>query len=223
MTDPAPPPRRTGWVLLTVIGAVMGLGLLLGGLWALRETVRVQGSGSGLGVLLGAGSGLLFWGWITAGAWRRATEPEPDLFEPSPVPRRAAFVVANIVLAVLFTAIVGGGFWATVTSARDEARVGPIEHRVEVAARAADVTVDDLRALEGPWQAWLAVNAGGAPAGGADPISALLPVAGATVQSLSVTDDTAAVLFRPVDGPPCVVLHVDADDLISTRQTRRCS
>lgn len=206
-----------------MIGVFMGLGVVLGGLWALNETVRVQGRGSGLSVILGAGSGLLFWGWITAGAWRRATEPEPDPYVPAPVPRRAAFVVANIVLAMLFTAIVGGGFWATVTSARDEARVGLIEHRVEVAARAADVTVEDLRALEAQRQVWQAISPDGSTDREADPVAAVLPVEGAQVISVEVFDETAAVVFRPDDGPPCVVLDVDADDLLSTRQTRRCS
>lgn len=195
----------------------MALTIAAGGIWAVVETAR-SGAGSTWRVVTGAGAGLLFWSWIVAGCWQRAHEPEPDPYAPAPVPRSVAFVVANLVLAVVFTALVGGGLWVGVDTARDAERVDRIRHRVEVAARAADVDVAGLRRLEAERQAWMVVS-GGRP----DPAEVLLPVAGATVVDVVVGDDTAAVLFRPAEGPPCVVLDVDADDLISTRSTTRCS
>ena len=63
------------------------------------------------------------------------------------MPRRVAFVVANVVLAVVVTALLAGGIWFELTSAREEARTDVIRTRVEVAAREAHLTVDDLRRL----------------------------------------------------------------------------
>src|SRR5690606_507454 len=137
-------------------------------------------------------------------------------YDPAPVPRSAAFVVANAALAIVFTAMVAGGLWATVEVARDNERVELIEHRVMVAARAADVTVGDLRRLAADRQRWVTTGRGG------DPASAMLPVEGADVVDVAIGDDTAGVLFRPHDGPPCVVLDIDSDGLLSTRSTNDC-
>jgi hypothetical protein len=211
---------RPGWVLLTGLGGAMGAIVAVTGLWALDLTVDLRGPGAGVRVLLGAVTGVVFWTWIAAGAWRRATEPD-DPYEPAPVPRSVAFVAANVVLALVFTAIIGGGLWADVTMAREEDRTRVVEGRIERAARAARLTVDDVRALEREWQVYLATGVDGDA--GTDPIEAVLAVEGASVVSVATTDTTGAVLFRPDEGPPCVVLDIDADDLISTRQTRRCS
>ena len=154
MASPTPtPPRRWGWLVGAAIGTLLAVAIAVCGLWALAAIVET--GSSPWGVLTGLGSGLVFWGWIVAGCWARAHEPEPDPLDPAPVPRSAAFVAANVVLAVLFTALVAGGLWAGVRSARDAERVDLISHRVLVAARAADVTVDGLRRLEVDRQAWI--------------------------------------------------------------------
>jgi hypothetical protein len=201
------------------IGTLLAVAIAVCGLWALAAIVET--GSSPWGVLTGLGSGLVFWGWIVAGCWARAHEPEPDPLDPAPVPRSAAFVAANVVLAVLFTALVAGGLWAGVRSARDAERVDLISHRVLVAARAADVTVDGLRRLEVDRQAWIASSSSGA-VDDPDPADELLPVEGASVVDVAARDDTAAVLFRPDDGLPCVVLDIDADGLLSTRSTTDC-
>jgi len=132
-----------------------------------------------------------------------------------------AFVVANVVLAVVVTALLAGGIWFELTSAREEARTDVIRTRVEVAAREAHLTVDDLRRLAPEWRAWLALSATDDEPE-PDPLAALLPVQGASVADVAVGDDRAAVLFRPDAGPPCVVLDIDEFDIATTRQTRRC-
>lgn len=207
MAGPDATPHRTGWVVAAGAGAVIAGTIALGGIWAVVETSRT-GAGPAWEVFTGAGAGLLFWAWIVAGCWRRATEPEPGPYDPAPVPHGAAFVVANLVLAVLFTALVAGGLWAGVDAARDAERVDLVRHRVEVAARAVDLDRAAIRR---------------ASAAGIDGVATLLPVTGASVVAVATDGDTASVLFRPDGGPPCVVLDIDADDLRSTRRTSRCS
>lgn len=205
----------------TVVGGSFGAAIAVCGLLAISQVVRT--GGSPWGVVTGAGSGVVFWGWISAGCWRRANEPEPGPYDPAPVPRSRAFVAANAVLALLFTVMVGGGLWFGVQSARESERVELISHRVMVAAREARLTVDGLREVDVDRQAWLLGSPGEVPAG-PDPLVELLPVDGARAIDLAVRDDeTAAVLFRPDDGPPCVVLDIDADGILSTRRTGNCS
>lgn len=208
-------PRRWGWLAAAALGAVIAASIAVCGLWALSASVEA-GAG-GWGVITGSGAGVVFWIWITAGCWRRATEPQPDPYAPAPVPRSAAFVAANVVLAIVFTAMVAGGLWTTVEVARDAERVELIEHRVIVAARAADVSLEDLRRLAADRDVWIASGSG------SDPASVLLPVEGAEVVDVAIGDDSAGVLFRPDEGPPCVVLDIDSDGLLSTRSTNDCS
>lgn len=222
MSEPeAAPIRRTGWVVASVVAGVLAAAIALGGIWALSETVRT-GTGSPWRVITGAGAGVVFWSWIAAGCRHRAHEPEPDPYEPAPVPRSRAFVVANVVLALVFTALVAGGLWAGVESAREEERLDLIEHRVMVAAREARVTVESLQELSVRRQVWSARSSSSEPTDEPDPADLLLPVEGANVADVVVEDGRAAVLFRPDEGPPCVVLDVDADDLLSTRSTNNC-
>lgn len=219
--EPTPQPEpRWGWLTLALLAGLVTLLSVSLGLWALSETVRT-GTGSPLQVLTGTAGAGVFWAWVTGGAWRRAREPEPDPLEPAPVPRRVAFVVANVVLAVVITALLAGGIWFELSTAQDAARTDVIRTRVEVAAREAQITVDDVRRLAPEWRAWLAASAV-EPSGEPDPLSVVLPVEGATVADVAVGEDRAAVLFRPETGPPCVVLDIDELDIASTRQTRRC-
>lgn len=212
--DSAPQPRRWGWLVATGIAGVIAASTALGALWALSATVDA-GAG-GWGVVTGGGAGVLFWTWISAGCWRRAHEPEPALDAPAPVPRSPAFVAANVALAIVFTGMVAGGLWATVEAARTAERIDLVEHRVMVAARAVDLTVADLRLVADERRPWVATGAG------TDPAAELLPVEGADVIDVAFEEDTAAVLFRPADGPPCVVLDIDSNGLLSTRSTNNC-
>ena len=212
------PRRRWGWLALAALGGLLSLAAVVAGLVAFGTTVR-SGSGSPFQVLTGTVAAGLFWGWLAGGAWRRAREPEPDPLEPSPVPRRVAFVAANVVLALVVTGLLAGGVWFQVTSAREDERTDVIRTRVEVAAREAGLTVDDLRRLEPTWRAWLVQGEAGR---GPDPMADVVPVAGASVTDVSVSANRAAVLFRPDEGPPCVVLDIDELDIATTRQTRRC-
>lgn len=218
-STPQPEPRW-GWLALAALSGLLALLAVSLGLWAFGQTVRT-GSGSPFQVLTGTAGAGVFWGWVAGGAWRRAHQPEPDPLVPAPVPRRVAFVVANVVLALVVTTLLAGGIWFELTSAREEARTDVIRTRVEVAAREAHLTVDDLRRLAPEWRAWLALSATDDEPE-PDPLAALLPVQGASVADVAVGDDRAAVLFRPDAGPPCVVLDIDEFDIATTRQTRRC-
>ena len=223
MSEPGAPTRRPGWLVASFVAGAFAGTIAVVGLWALAETVET-GSGSTWRVITGTGAGVVFWSWIAAGCWRHAHEPEPGPYEPAPVPRSRAFVAANVVLALLFTALVAGGLWAGVESARETQRLDLIEHRVMVAARAADVTVDSLRDLSSDRQVWIAQGWGDEPSDDPDPGDLLLPVDGASVADVAVeeTENRAAVLFRPHEGPPCVVLDVDSHGLLSTRTTNNC-
>ena len=55
-----------------------------------------------------------------------------------------------------------------------------------------------------------------------DPDSGMFKVFAKKTVVETVEDDTAAVLFRPDEGPPCVVLDIDEDGLRSTRSTNNC-
>lgn len=211
-------PRRGGWVALAGVGTVLAVVIAVTGLWALWQTSRF--GGDNWRVITGAGSGVLFWGWMASGAWQRAIEPEADQYEPSPVPRRVAFVVANLVLAVLFTVLVGFGLWESVDSARNSERLALVEHSVQLAAREARLTVDDVRRLEAEWSLWITSSVG---AGTPDPVLEVLAVQGADVVAVDAGEKMASIMFRPADGPPCIVLDIDSDDLASTRQTRNCT
>lgn len=238
MSDPSTSgPRRPGWVAATVVSGLFAATVAACGLLALSQVVRT--GTSAWGIVTGAGSGVAFWGWISAGCWRRAIEPEPGPYDPAPVPRSKAFVVANAVLALLFTVLVGGGLWFGVEAAREADRVDLVRHRVMVAAREARLTVDDLAEVDVDRQAWLASGwadaraddhssdreaSNGDSSAGSDPLVELLPVDGATAIDLVIGDDgIAAVLFRPDEGPPCVVLDIDADGIMTTRSTGNCS
>jgi hypothetical protein len=221
MMEPTTQPEpRWGWLALAALGGLFTLLAVALGLWALGETVRT-GTGSQFQVLTGTAGAGVFWAWVTGGAWKRAREPEPDPLLPAPVPRRVAFVVANVVLAVVVTGLLAGGIWFELTSAREAARTDVIRTRVEVAAREAGLTVDDVRRLAPEWRAWLATS-GVEGTDEPDPLAAVLAVEGATVADVAVGEDRAAILFRPDTGPPCVVLDIDELDIASTRQTRRC-
>lgn len=221
MEPPATTEPRWGWLALAALGGLVTLLSVSLGLWALSETVRT-GTGSPLQVLIGTAGAGVFWAWVTGGAWRRAREPEPDPLEPAPVPRRVAFVVANVVLAVVITGLLAGGIWFELTTAQDAARTDVIRTRVEVAAREAGLTVEDVRRLAPEWRAWAATATAEGGTDAPDPLAAVLPVEGATVADVAVGEARAAVLFRPDSGPPCVVLDIDELDIASTRQTRRC-
>jgi hypothetical protein len=219
--DPFDGPRpRWGWLAIAALGSLITLATVVGGLWALAITVD-SGTGSPFQVLVGVAGASLFWGWMTGGAWRRARDPEPDPLEPSPLPRRAAFVAANVVLAVMVTALVAFGLWFEITSAQDRARIDQLRTRIEVAARRADLTVEKVDHLRQERQFWMmAVTSGREDA--ADPIKAVLAVDGAAVADIAVEDGRAAILFVPDAGPPCVRLDIDELDIITTSQVTRC-
>jgi len=214
------PEPRWGWLAVTALAGLFTVVSLVGGFVTLSITVR-DGVGSPVSVLVSAAATTLFWGWMTGGAWRRAREPEPDPMEPAPVARRAAFAVANVILAVLVTAFVAVGQWADITEARERARTEVVRTRVEAAARDADLDANDVETLHDAWLTWLGKRSDGASAG-ADPTRAVFPDVGAEVIDFATSDGQAAILFRPTDGSPCVALDIDELGIISSRRVSRC-
>lgn len=80
--EPAVRPRDYAWAaaaLLAVIAMVLSVVSRLG------HVLIAEGWGERLMSIAFVGAGLLFWGWIAAGAWRRTVwGASPTRREPSP-------------------------------------------------------------------------------------------------------------------------------------------
>lgn len=218
------PRRRTqGWWVLVVVGAIAFSTTALGGTVALALAVREGNGWLAAKGLIGIGATLLFWGWITLGAWHRIHEVPADEAVPSEAHRWGpAAMVANGVVVLIFVAMIGFALWAAFATNRDDSEVNKVRDQVELAVQRSDVTRADVLRTKAASAAW-AWNATGKPRDRPDPMAAILVVPGARVVDLAVDEGHAAILIRPDKGSKCVVVDIDRDNVSSTRITDRCA
>lgn len=208
-----------GWAVLAGIGGLLFVLTALGVSWQVGTSIGDDRPGSaasaaGVGALT-----LLFWWWITLGSWNRFRPPtDPDtglpLREEEPVGPWG--VVGRVLVVVLVGTFVAGGLWLA-SEARDATRAAEaVRDRAEREANRRDLTVADVEQARADGLTWAADGEG------PDPYQELLSVPGASVADVSVDGARAAILLRLPESPPCVVVDIDADDLISTRITSSC-
>lgn len=214
--------RRTGWLALAALAALFFLATAAGVVWQLFDAVR---GGKPVIVVVAAALGaavLCFWAWIALGARARSRpRVDPETGEPLPVQAIGAWgwVGRGLTFAVL-GGFVTVGVWAGVAGRRDDTATERVRQRADRTANDAGLTVAKVRAARQSYDAWLLQEHGGNP--GPSPLDRLLPVSGAEVVDAAVDPGHAAMLIRPDQGPPCVVVDVDATDQVTTRISRRC-
>ena len=217
--------RRSGWLLLAVVSAALALLTLVGGLWSAGAAIAYGSVIGAIGPLAGTAFSVLFWRWIGLGAWERAhPQVDPETGRPLPPGEEVGpwGWVGRAMLALILIAFIGGGTWATIAGRHDDQRRADLQDRVERTAKRSGLTIDRIDAAVLAHKSWLLTADDGATGVGPDPLDALLRVPGTTVEDASAEADRAAILVRPDEGPPCIVVDLDVNDLVSTRQTSRC-
>lgn len=212
--------RRTGWLTLAAVGAVGFVLTALGGTYAvglaLSDGAPLDALGSGILTALT----LVFWKWITLGAWVRAHPPDPTdpaaADRPAPEPIGPWGIVGQVLMVVVVAGFVAVVVVASVadrsaTDAAEEVRQDALR-----AARRVALSVDQVeQARAADREVAAAVRAGPA-------VADLLEVPEARVVDSSVDDGRAALLIRPDVGAPCVVVSVDANGIVSSALTNDC-
>jgi len=215
--------RRWGWLVLATVGALFFLASAIGGAWALGLALR---DGDVARALLGAGPvvlTLVFWRWITLGAWLRANPPlDPDTGKPiaRAEPAGPWGVVGRILLVLIVAGFTGALVWGPTVDRRTTNAAEGVRSQAERSVRADGTTVADVDRIDTARTIW--ANGAGTVAAGPDPFDELAQVPGAELVDLSVQDGQAALLFEPDDNPPCVVVTIDGDDLVRSRLTATC-
>ncbi len=212
--------RRMGWLALAGVGALLFALTALGGTFAVGLAVADGAHLDALGSGVFTGLTLVFWKWIALGAWLRAHPPNPDdpdaagRAAPEPIgPWGVVGQVLMVLVVAVFVAVVVVANVAdrTATDTAEEVRQDAMR-----VARRAGLTVDqverarmadDLASWEGRDRA---------------AVAELLDVPGARVVDSSVDDGRAALLIRPDDGAPCVVVSVDANAILASTLTNDC-
>lgn len=213
--------RRWGWYGLAAVGGVAFVGTAIGGAWGLGLALRDGELG---GAVLGAGPvvlGLVFWRWISLGAWLRARPPlDPETGQPvHPAEPIGPWGIVGQILLVL---IVGGFtvlavYAATLDREATDAADG-VRGRAERIVRSNGIGVAEVEQARIERTTWAGDDGTDRP----DPFDRLAVVPGADLIDVSVRDGQAALLFSPDDAPPCVVVTVDADGLVRSRLTSDC-
>lgn len=216
--------RRIGWVAFAVLALVGFVASAIGGAF----TIGIElANGSPFTTLTAAGTTLLwlvFWRWVGLGAWLRAHPPLGDDGLPIRTldPVGPWGVVGRVLLSLLVVGFVTVTVWGAVSNRRSNDRAERVRVAAERVARSDELTVAEVKAASTAQLTW-AWDADQSDAG-LSPLDQLLTVPDARVIDASVTDEGAAVLLRPNgDGPPCVVVTVDNDDLIRSRLTNDCT
>lgn len=216
--------RRFGWIAFAVVALVAFVTSAIGGAF----TIGIQlVDGSPFSILMAAGTTILwlvFWRWIGLGAWLRAHPPlgEDGLPVRTLEPIGPWGIVGQVLLSLMVIGFTTLMVWGTVAEQRSNQRAERVRVDAERIARSADLTVADVNAASLAYSTW-AWSAADAADPGASPFDELLTVPDAYVTDASVTDDGAAILIRPDgEGPPCVVVTIDNDELIRSRLTDDC-
>lgn len=208
-------------MLLAVIGGVFFVLTAVGTAWQVGLAISAhEGAAAAESAVVGV-LVLVFWRWITLGAWLRyrpPLDPETGLPLREEAPVGPWGIVGRILMALIVIVFVGGAVWASTRSLSATREARRVEDRAELAARAQHLTVADVQAAERELQTWLATGGSGP-----DPIDELLDVDGAVVRDVSVEHSDAAILLVTDESPPCVVVNVDRNDLISTHLTSDCT
>jgi hypothetical protein len=207
--------------VLAGIGALSFVLTALGVSWQVGTSIGDRQLGSAAGALGVGALTLLFWWWITLGSWTRfrpPADPETGLPIRHEEPVGPWGVVGRVLVVVLVATFVAGGLWLA-SEARTATRAAEqVRDRAERLANERNLTVADVEQARADALVWTLDPTG------PDPYDELLDVPGASVDDVSVDDDgdRAAVLLRLPSSPPCVVVDIDADDLVSTRITNSC-
>jgi hypothetical protein len=211
--------RRTGWLALTGVGAAFFALTALGGTYAVGLALA---DGAWLDALGGGGFTVLtlvFWKWITLGAWIRANPPDPEdpaaADRPAPEPIGPWGIVGQVLMVLVVAGFVAVVVAATVsdrsaTDAAEEVRDDALR-----AARRAQLSVEAVEQARSADASPPEQRAGAA-------VADLLDVPDARVVDSSVDDGRAALLIRPDAGAPCVVVSVDANGILSSALTDDC-
>ncbi|MEZ5178734.1 MAG: hypothetical protein R2746_10765 [Acidimicrobiales bacterium] len=212
--------RRVGWAALAgLAGLLFGL-TAIGVSWSAGTSIAHHDP---LGAAEAAGLGaltLVFWWWIALGAWNRYRPPiDPATGRPKRAeePVGPWGIVGRVLVVVLVLAFVGGGGWLAWEARQATRAAEDVRHRAEREASRRQLTVADVDRARAAELTWAGDQEG------PDPYDQLLEVEGAYVSDVSVDGNRAAILLRLPDSPPCVVVDIDADDLISTRLSNACT
>lgn len=209
--------------MLAGIGATLFVLTALGVSWQVGTSIGDGRLGSAVSALGVGALTLVFWWWITLGSWNRfrpPTDPTTGLpiRDEATEPVGPWGVVGRVLVVVLVTTFVAGGLWLAFEAREATRAAEAVREDAERQANERNLTVADVERASTDALAWIASGEG------PDPYEGLLDVPGASVDDVSVDDDGrhAAILLRLPDSPPCVVVDIDADDLVSTRLTGSC-
>jgi hypothetical protein len=209
--------RHTGWAALAVVGALLFVATALGGTYAFGLALVDGAVLDAVGTALTIGLSLVFWKWITLGAWVRAQPPDADqAAEPAAEPIGPWGMVGRVLMIGLVGVLVAGVLWGNVVDRSSTNAAQEVRSEAEREARRVDLTVgqvEQARALDDA-----STGDDRAPTS----VAGLLDVPGARVVDTSVDEGRAALLLRPDTSPPCVVVSVDANGIIASRITTAC-
>ncbi len=204
--------------MLAGVGALLFTLTALGVSWQVGTSIGDGKLGSAAGTLGVGALTLLFWWWITLGAWTRfrpPTDPATGLPIRDEEPVGPWGVVGRVLVVVLVGTFVAGGLWLAVGARRATQAAERVRERAEREANARNLTVADVEQAQRDRTVWSWGESG------TDPYDELLEVEGARVWEVAVEDGEAQILLR-LDHVPCVIVEIDRDDLIRTHTTMRC-
>lgn len=215
--------RRSGWLALAGVAVLVGVASAAGLAWQLFVAVR---DGKPAAVVLASVVGAMvlgFWALIGLGAWYRANPPiDDETGEPVARPEVGPWGrVGRVLTVAVLAGLVAVGIWATTAGRRSDQAAQRVRVRADRTARQAGITVDKVSQARSAFLTWSTTQDPDRPTG-PSPLDQLLPVPGAEVVDAAVDPSHAALLLRPDEGPPCVVVDVDEADVVTTRLTRRC-
>jgi len=195
--------------------AAIGGGLAAGYLLVQREPWEAAKAAGG------AAFAFVFWRWMHLGARARLVERDaagghgPEGAEPTRIGPWG--VVGGVLTALVVTALVGLGVWATIAGRADQRAAEEARDEAVRVARRRGLTVLDVRAA-------LATESTAAWQGEVSQVVAgLLPLEHGTVIAASDGGDHASLLIRPADGDTvCAVVDITHGDLVRGRLTDHC-
>lgn len=209
--------RHKGWVTLAAAGALLFVATALGGTYAFGLALADGAALDAVGTVLTIGLSLVFWKWITLGAWVRAQPPDPDQAdEPAAEPIGPWGVVGRVLMTGLVGVLAAGVLWGNAIDRSSTNAAQEVRSEAEREARRVGLTVDQVE------QARALDDASTGDDRAPTSVAGLLDVPGARVVDSSVDEGRAALLLRPDSNPPCVVVSVDPNGIIASRITADC-